>query len=62
MDVIFHVLSLYFLCIKYYTLCVGYYVLMFKIHNENVDTNMWWSYMGFVFKIYNKNKINSIVE
>jgi hypothetical protein len=39
MDVIFHILSLYFLCIKYYTLCVGY-VLMFKIPNEDVDTKM----------------------
>jgi hypothetical protein len=38
MDVTFHILSLYFLSIKYYTLCVGYYVLMFKIPNENVDT------------------------
>jgi hypothetical protein len=62
MDVIFHILSLYFLCIKYYTLCVWHYVLMFKIPNENVNTKMWWEFMGFVFKLYKKNKISSIGE
>jgi hypothetical protein len=65
-DVISCILSLYFVCIKYYTLHVGYYVLMFKIPNENVDTKIWqacgWGFMGFVFKIYIKNKINSTGE
>jgi hypothetical protein len=56
MDVIFHILSLYFLCIKYYSLCVGYYVLMFKILNENVDAKMWQAFMGFVLKSTTKIK------